>query len=190
MNRRRWLSLALAGSASLGSTLVGPLARAEYAKGGTPEAVEALQRDWRKLLAPGATIATDAKPVTMTEAEWRAALPPESFRVLRLDATEYPGSSPLNREKRDGVFVCAGCSLPSFTSAMKFDSGTGWPSFVTSIPGAFDKGRGSKSVFVGLEVHCAKCGGHHGHIFDDGPKPLGDRWCINGVSLRFIPLKA
>jgi len=107
--------------------------------------------------------------------------------VLRHEGTEYPGSSPLNTEKRAGVFVCAGCALPSFTSAMKFDSGTGWPSFVTSVPGAFDMGAGSKSVFVGLEVHCAKCGGHHGHIFNDGPRPTGLRHCNNGVALTFRP---
>ena len=163
-------------------------ARAEYAAGTSKQGVEMLQMQWRKYLAKGADVATDATPITLADDAWQKRLSPDAYRVLRHQGTEFPGSSPLLREKRDGVFVCAGCALPAYTSAMKFDSGTGWPSFVTSVPGSLDKGRGSKSVFVGLEVHCAKCGGHHGHIFDDGPAPLGDRWCINGVALRFIPL--
>jgi peptide-methionine (R)-S-oxide reductase len=165
-----------------------PSARAEYVAGTSKQGVEMLRLQWKKYLAKGADVATDATPLRLPDDAWQKRLAPDAYRVLRRAGTEFPGSSPLNGEKRDGLFVCAGCALPVFTSAMKFDSGTGWPSFVTSVPDAFDMGRGSKSVFVGLEVHCAKCGGHHGHIFDDGPAPLGDRWCINGVALRFIPL--
>jgi peptide-methionine (R)-S-oxide reductase len=181
MNRRHLLATALL------APFAGGAARANYVMGTSKEGVEALRRNWRQLLAKDAQVASDATPLTLSDDAWRARLSPASYHVLRDEGTEYPGTSPLNGEKRDGVYVCAGCALPVFTSAMKFDSGTGWPSFVTSIPGAFAMGPGSKSVFVGLEVHCAKCAGHHGHIFDDGPKPLGDRWCINGVSLRFIP---
>ncbi len=184
MNRRRLISAALL----LPSLLRVPAAFATYAAGTTKDGVEALRTQWRKLLAKDATVAVDATPMTLTDEQWQKHLDPSAYRVLRHAGTEYPGSSPLNAEKRDGVFACAGCALPLFTSAMKFDSGTGWPSFVTSIPDGFVLSSGSKSVFVGLEVHCAKCGGHQGHIFNDGPKPLGDRWCINGVALRFIPL--
>ncbi|MBS0319519.1 MAG: peptide-methionine (R)-S-oxide reductase MsrB [Proteobacteria bacterium] len=163
-------------------------ARAATGTAPTLATVESWRTDWKQYLNPKADIAASAKPpLELSDAEWEKRLTPQAYRVLRQSGTEYPGTSPLNHETRKGVYVCAGCSLPSFTSPMKFDSGTGWPSFVTSIPDAYEMGRGSKSVFVGLEVHCAKCGGHHGHIFDDGPKPTGDRWCINGVALRFIP---
>jgi peptide-methionine (R)-S-oxide reductase len=93
----------------------------------------------------------------------------------------------LNDEKRSGVYVCAGCSLPLFTSAMKFDSGTGWPSFFTTIPGAFATKKDNFLIYTRTEYHCVRCGGHHGHVFDDGPPPTGQRWCNNGVALRFIP---
>ncbi len=152
----------------------------------TPE-VEALRTNWRALLAKDAKVAADATPITMTADGWKKLLPRESYVVLREEGTEYPFSSKLNDEKRKGVFVCAGCSLPVFTSAMKFDSGTGWPSFFTTIPGAFESTTDYKLMYPRVEYHCAKCGGHHGHVFDDGPKPTGQRWCNNGVSLRFIP---
>lgn len=183
MNRRFFLASVIATPALMHI----PAALAKYADGTTKAGVEALRMQWKQYLAKGADVATDATALVLSDSQWQARLTPAAYRVLRHAGTEYPGSSPLNAEMRDGVFVCAGCALPVFTSAMKFDSGTGWPSFVTSVPDTFAMGHGSKSVFVGLEVHCAKCGGHHGHIFDDGPKPLGDRWCINGVALRFIP---
>jgi methionine-R-sulfoxide reductase len=109
--------------------------------------------------------------------------------VLREEGTERAGTSPLDREKRAGVFVCAGCGLAVFTSEMKFDSGTGWPSFFTYIPGAFQTKTDYKIIYPRTEYHCAKCGGHHGHVFDDGPQPTGKRYCNNGVSLKFIPKK-
>ncbi len=155
--------------------------------GGTSPQVEELRSGWRALLAKDAKVAADATPVTLSKDAWKKLLAPEAYVVLREEGTEYPFSSKLNHEKRKGVYVCAGCSLPVFTSAMKFDSGTGWPSFFTTIPGAFDTSTDSKLIYTRIEYHCAKCGGHHGHVFDDGPPPTGQRWCNNGVSLRFIP---
>jgi len=114
-------------------------------------------------------------------------LPPEAYKVMRDEGTERAGTSPLDHEKRPGVFVCAGCGLPVFTSEMKFDSGTGWPSFFTSIPGAFEMKKDFYLIYPRTEYHCMRCGGHHGHLFDDGPAPTNQRWCNNGVSLRFIP---
>lgn len=126
-------------------------------------------------------------PVTKTEAEWRAILSPEAFRVLREHGTERPGSSRLNAEKRAGVFACAGCGAPLFEAATKFESGTGWPSFWAPIDGAVAT-RTDRSFFMTrTEVHCAQCGGHLGHAFPDGPPPTGQRYCMNGVSLAFKP---
>ncbi len=183
MNRRTLISAALLTPALLRASCAG----ATFAAGTTRQGVEALQMNWKRLLAKNAEIAADATPITLADDVWEKRLDPLAYRVLRHGGTEHPGTSPLNTEKRDGVFVCAGCALPLFTSAMKYDSGTGWPSFVTSIPGGFNVSSGSKSIFVGREYHCAKCAGHHGHVFDDGPPPLGDRWCSNGIALRFIP---
>ena len=153
-------------------------------------AVEQLQGTWKSLLAKDAKVAADASPVVRSNDEWRKSLDPASYAVLRHEGTERPFSSPLNDEHRAGVFVCAGCALPLFTSAMKFDSGTGWPSYFTTIPGVFQSKSDSKLILPRTEYHCAKCGGHHGHVFDDGPEPTGLRYCNNGVALRFIPLKA
>ena len=146
-----------------------------------------LHKDWKELLAEGADVATSAEPLTRTKEEWRKLLTPPQYDVLRGHGTERAGSSPLDREKRPGVFACAGCGLALFTSAMKFDSGTGWPSFFTAIPGALETSRDFKLLMLRTEYHCARCGGHHGHVFDDGPPPTGQRYCNNGVALRFIP---
>jgi peptide-methionine (R)-S-oxide reductase len=127
-------------------------------------------------------------PVQKTEAEWRAALAPEAFRVLRQHGTERPGSSPLNAEKRPGSFDCAGCGTPLFDAATKFESGTGWPSFWDPIEGATAT-RTDRSFFMTrVEVHCANCGGHLGHVFPDGPRPTGQRYCMNGAALSFRPV--
>jgi len=149
--------------------------------------VEQLQKNWRTLLAEGADVASGADPLKLSDEDWRKRLSPQAYDVLRKEGTERAGSSPLDREKRPGVFVCAGCSLPLFSSAMKFDSGTGWPSFFTTIPNAFGTSRDFKLIFPRTEYHCSRCGGHHGHLFDDGPEPTGLRYCNNGVALRFIP---
>ena len=125
--------------------------------------------------------------VVKTDAEWRKVLTPEQYKVLREEGTEWPGSSPLNNEKRKGIFVCAGCDLPLFESSTKYDSGTGWPSFWASIKGAVETKVDHKLVMPRDEYHCARCGGHQGHVFDDGPKPTGLRYCNNGVALKFIP---
>ncbi len=149
--------------------------------------MEELQKNWKSLLAKGAEIASSNEPLVLSDAEWKERLSPAAYDVLRHEGTEPPGSSPLDQEKRPGVFVCAGCRLPLFSSAMKFDSGTGWPSFFTTIPGALGTSRDFKLIFPRTEYHCARCGGHHGHIFEDGPKPTGLRYCNNGVALAFIP---
>jgi peptide-methionine (R)-S-oxide reductase len=126
-------------------------------------------------------------PIAKTEAEWRAILSPEAFRVLRQHGTERPGTSKLNAEKRPGIFACAGCGAPLFEATTKYESGTGWPSFWAPIEGAVAT-RTDRSFFMTrTEVHCARCGGHLGHAFPDGPPPTGQRYCMNGVSLDFKP---
>lgn len=124
-------------------------------------------------------------PVTKTEAEWREILTPEEFSVLRQAGTERPYSSSLNEEKAAGIFHCAGCSTPLYSSETKFDSGTGWPSFYAALEDAVATREDRSLMMLRTEVHCATCGGHLGHVFDDGPEPTGDRHCINGVSLKF-----
>jgi peptide-methionine (R)-S-oxide reductase len=160
------------------------------AAGATSRPIAEIQQGWQKLLATGADVATSTEPISKTEAEWQKVLTPAQFKVLRQEGTEVPYSSPLNGEKRAGVFVCAGCSLPLFTSQMKYDSGTGWPSFFTLIPGRLATKEDRLLIMARTEYHCVRCGGHHGHVFDDGPPPTGLRYCNNGVALRFIPQKA
>lgn len=118
---------------------------------------------------------------------WQDLLTPEAYAVLFEEDTEAPGSSPLNQEKRDGTYLCAACYLPLFASQDKYESGTGWPSFTQPIAGHMGTKSDFKLFFPRTEYHCARCGGHQGHVFDDGPKPRGERWCNNGVALRFIP---
>ncbi|QGP80304.1 peptide-methionine (R)-S-oxide reductase MsrB [Sphingobium sp. CAP-1] len=128
-----------------------------------------------------------AYPFVLSDAEWRKRLSPWAYKVLRQQATEYPGSSPLNSEHRAGIFSCAGCGQKLFSSRTKFDSGTGWPSFYAPLPRAVAESRDIALGYIRTEVHCARCGGHLGHVFDDGPRPTGLRYCMNGVALSFSP---
>lgn len=163
MKRRYWLSI------GLGIISVPPLLR---------------------YLSDSSTLATEVEKtsafeVTKTEKEWRRILTPKQFKVLRLESTEAPGSSPLDHEYGKGIYSCAGCDLPLFTSETKFDSGTGWPSFYAPIEGAIAQRKDGQLFLERTEVHCRRCGGHLGHVFEDGPKPTGLRYCMNGVSLKF-----
>ena len=129
----------------------------------------------------------DLMPLDKTKGEWKKLLEAPQYEVLFNDATERSWSSPLNQEKRDGAYVCSACNQPLFLSEAKFDSGTGWPSFYQSIEGSTKTKRDFKLLFPRTEYHCGRCGGHQGHIFNDGPEPTGQRWCNNGVALRFVP---
>ena len=137
-------------------------------------------------LACGRVARAESFEITLTEAEWRARLTDQQYRVLREQDTERAGSSPLDAEHRPGTFACAGCALPLFSSAAKFESGTGWPSFFQPLAGAVGT-RTDPGIFGDrTEVHCARCGGHLGHVFDDGPAPTGKRYCMNGAALVFL----
>lgn len=149
--------------------------------------IEAMQKNWRTLLAADFKAPAATEPLKLSNDEWRKRLDSAQYNVLREEGTERPGTSPLNGEKRPGVFTCAGCNLPLFTSDMKYESGTGWPSFFTTIPGVFASKKDFGLFLPRTEYHCARCGGHHGHVFDDGPAPTRQRWCNNGVALKFIP---
>ncbi len=144
-----------------------------------------------------ADLFADARIVPMGEEEidyasksegwWRERLSREQFRILRQEGTERAGTSALNAEERRGIYVCAGCALPLFSSRTKFESGTGWPSFWAPLDGALDTKPDYRLWTPRTEYHCARCGGHQGHVFDDGPRPTGPRWCNNGVALAFVP---
>ncbi len=163
MMTRRTLLMAGAALGALAAT-------GKYAKAGTMSTATQ-DIDWKKL----------------TDAEWRKRLTPAQYNVLRNHGTERPGSSKLLREHGKGTFVCAGCALPLFASATKFESGTGWPSFYEPLPHAVETKTDRSFFMTRTEVHCARCEGHLGHVFDDGPKPTGLRYCMNGVALKFEP---
>jgi peptide-methionine (R)-S-oxide reductase len=144
-----------------------------------------------KFLVAGQVFAAERiGKISRTNAEWKKLLTPDQYHVLREEGTERPFSSPLDHEKRSGMYLCVACDLPLFPSKFKFDSGTGWPSFYDVLPGAVGTRTDFKLIYPRTEYHCARCGGHHGHVFNDGPKPTGLRYCNNGVALKFVPDKA
>jgi peptide-methionine (R)-S-oxide reductase len=137
--------------------------------------------------APVVAMAAAPMPLKKTAVEWRSVVSPAAYQVLFEEGTERAGSSPLNAEKRAGTFVCAACLLPLFDAAHKYDSGTGWPSFWQPLPDALGTSTDFKLILPRTEYHCARCGGHQGHVFSDGPQPSGKRYCNNGVALAFVP---
>jgi peptide-methionine (R)-S-oxide reductase len=150
-------------------------------------AIEDMRKTWKSLLPKNADVPASPAPISRSNESWKQLLTPAQYEVLRQEGTEPAFTSPLNAEKRPGVFVCVGCALPLFTSRMKYDSGTGWPSFFTSIPDHLGTKTDFKLILPRTEYHCLRCGGHQGHVFDDGPPPTRERWCNNGVALRFLP---
>lgn len=165
------------------------LTRRNILFGGTALAALGMVAIWPRPAAP-ARAAEGPFEVEKSEAEWRALLSPAEYDVLREEGTEYPYTSPLNDEKRAGIYHCRGCDLPLFDAATKYDSRTGWPSFWEPLPDAIGESTDYKIGYARTEVHCQRCGGHMGHVFPDGPPPTGLRYCINGVSLTFRPAPA
>lgn len=145
---------------------------------------------WSAVYAGAESKTRGQQKLTRSDEEWRRLLTPEQYDVLRKEGTERPWTSSLNDEKRAGQYVCAGCDQPLFTSEMKYDSGTGWPSFFDVLDGAVGTKRDFKLILPRTEYHCSRCGGHHGHVFKDGPRPTGLRYCNNGVALKFVPAEA
>ena len=141
----------------------------------------------KRFFGGGHAEAEETYPVQHSEEEWRQKLTPGQFAVLRKHGTERAGTSPLNQEKRDGVFICAGCGQKLFASDTKFESGTGWPSFYAPLEGAVDTTEDRSLFMTRTEVHCSRCGGHLGHVFPDGPRPTGQRYCMNGAAMGFEP---
>ena len=182
MTRRSLLSGLLSSGASVFLGQFGFTASPDGTKG-----IEEMQKNWRSFLPAGIKAPLPDAPLKLSKDEWRKRLSAEQFEILRDKGTERTGSSPLNEEKRPGIFACVGCDLPLFTSEMKYESGTGWPSFFTTIPGVFGTSMDFKLILPRTEYHCIRCDGHHGHLFKDGPQPTGQRWCNNGVALKFIP---
>ena len=144
----------------------------------------------RRLSGARAAAPPEHYEVTMTDAQWKKKLSPDAYAVLRQEGTETPGSSPLVEEHRAGTFSCLGCALPVFSSKAKFDSHTGWPSFFQPLPNAVKTKEDTSAGMTRTEVHCRRCGGHLGHVFNDGPQPTGLRYCMNGAALKFTPGKA
>lgn len=186
MNRRKFITSALATTASvgLGGVIFSAFGETSHKKTKTALAVA---QQWRNFLPKGYSASLDLTPIELSKKEWQQRLSSAAFEVLREEDTERPGSSALNDQHADGIYACEGCDLPLFTSEMKYESGTGWPSFFTHIPGHLATKTDFKLIWPRTEYHCIRCKGHQGHLFDDGPRPTGERWCNNGVALKFIP---
>ncbi len=183
MNRRTLLSLSAAG-------LVGGIASVGWLRAQESNTETATHTPEKEAMTDSITLDSNPssiEPFELDDAQWRERLSEEAFYVLRKEGTERPFTSELNDEKRDGEFVCAGCGLALFKSDTKYDSGTGWPSFFDTIEGRIGTKRDFKLILPRTEYHCARCGGHQGHVFNDGPAPTNLRYCNNGVALRFVP---
>ncbi len=180
MKRRTLIQVLVAVPAAvvLHASLAGARSREEF---------DAMRARWTEFLPVGFAPPDPSEQLALSEEEWRARLSGKAYTVLRTEGTEPAFTSPLNDEKRRGLFLCAGCDLPLFSSEMKYDSGTGWPSFFTHIPGTMGTKKDFKLILPRTEYHCIRCGGHQGHVFKDGPPPTNERWCNNGVALRFLP---
>jgi peptide-methionine (R)-S-oxide reductase len=163
------------------------IARRTLLAGGAVSALAALALLERQSFAKGPPARAKPYPVTHTDAEWRKLLTPAQYQVLRQAGTEAPESSPLDHQFAKGIYACAGCGQPNYLSSTKFESGTGWPSFWKPIDGAVSTSNDTSLMMDRTEVHCSRCGGHLGHVFDDGPQPTGLRYCMNGVALTFKP---
>lgn len=174
MNKRTFLKV-LAGAVTVPTATLGYRTLLASNETPLPESVTVTLSDDQKIMK-----------IELSDAEWKKKLSPMQYKVLRKEGTERPFTSDLNDEKRNGIFACAGCDLPLFNSETKFDSGTGWPSFFDAIPDHVGTSTDFKLIFPRTEYHCARCGGHQGHIFKDGPQPTGLRYCNNGVALKFI----
>ena len=181
MDRRKFLTSAIVATGSLGLASYAGISASKEKR------VLSEQQNWQSFLPEGFSADLSLVPIDLDQSEWKERLGKAAYKVLREEDTARPGSSALNDEKRKGVYLCRGCDLPLFTSQMKFESGTGWPSFYTHIPNHLKTKTDFKLIWPRTEYHCARCGGHQGHVFEDGPRPTGQRWCNNGVALKFIP---